>query len=141
MYRQYIHKGSNPQDPNWLTSGESIPLLLFWVPYLHSGSRMLSRSSKTTHRCRANLLPSHCLRNGSSLSPLWTRGTSVSLTSWTESAESDSPYQSLNTALLASQPYPLKGPYKSASPGPNEEYSVPISSLRAVVPKDPYSAA
>ena len=34
-----------------------------------------------------------------------------------------------------------KGPYKSASPGPNEEYPVPISSLRAVVPKDPYSAA
>ena len=44
----------------------------------------------------------------------------------------NSPYWSLNTALLASQPYPLKGPYKSASPGPNEEYSVPISSLRAV---------
>ena len=50
-YRQYIHTGSNPQDPNWLTSGESILLLLSSVSYLHSGSRIMSRSSTTTHRC------------------------------------------------------------------------------------------
>ena len=34
-----------------------------------------------------------------------------------------------------------KVPYKLASPGHKGEYSVPISSLRAVVPKDSYSAA
>ena len=67
-----VHKISN-----WLTSGESIPLLLSSVPYLPRGPRILSQSSTMIHRCWANLLPlSHCLRAGLPLSL-------PSLDSWT----------------------------------------------------------
>ena len=109
VYRQYIHTGSDPQIHNWLTSGESI--LLFtssasyispqWLtnaePIFHYDSRMLSQSSPLMNTCKQILSPL-----------LWTCRASTSLTPWIESAEVDPPYQSLNTALLASQPQPRR---------------------------------
>ena len=53
--------------------------------------------------------------------------------------EIDSPYPSLNTALLASQPYTRRSRISRLAPV-LIKHSVPISSLRAIVPKDPYSA-
>ena len=55
------------------------------------------------------------------------------------SPEIDSPYPSLNTALLASQPYTRRFCISRLALV-LIKHSVPISSLRAVVPKDPYSA-
>ena len=105
-YRQYIHTCSSLWNPNRLTGGESISLLLsFSGPCLCSRSQLLSLVSKMAPRCWANLLlpclwaapPSHSPAGLAELQIFWLP--------WVNSAANDSPYPSLNTALLASQPY------------------------------------
>ena len=120
-YRQYIHESSRPQDPNWLTSSESIPFLLSCSGpcFHHRDSQILGSSSPRLTDAELISSPALLAELVLSLSPLLDALDFSSLTSWMDSAENDSPYWSLNTALLASQPYPLKGLYKSASPGPN----------------------
>ena len=75
MYRQYLHTGSNPQTPNWLTSGESIllPSSSLWPP--STDSQVLSQFSRpspqpqcTIHR---STIDSWALSHFSSPPPLW----------------------------------------------------------------------
>ena len=104
-YRQYIHNCSSLEDPYWLTAVSQLSAPPLPWACLRCGSPLLSLVSAMTHRRWAKLLSSdECLLTDS-LSLSSSGLASVSLTLWIESAEIDSPYWSLNTALLASQPY------------------------------------
>ena len=93
-------------NPNRLTGGESISLLLsFSGPCLCSGSRLLSLISTMAPKCRATLLLPCLWAAPPSRSPAGLGGLKIFWLPWVDSAVNDSPYPSLNTALLASQLY------------------------------------
>ena len=75
-YRQYIHKCSNPRNPNWLTAGESSLVLLPSSRLCPcSDSLILSLTPRRLSGAKPISSP-HCQWTASpSRSPLWTRQT------------------------------------------------------------------
>ena len=103
-----MHPGSCPQNLQLAHLAVSqLPSSSPQCPLFAVAPRMLSQSSAMTHG--AELISSHELLAEWILSPSSLDSQDLSsLTPWMGSAGHDSPYPSLNTALLASQPYPRR---------------------------------